>query len=160
MRQKPDSLEHHLLAVISEDFLQRNLQTPFRRNGLDQGFRIAYSATEIDFYAALNRQALGYEPPQVMLIHDSLLNADSIDDLLGLFHDRGYRFMTLSEAQHDPAYSIPGTYVTKYGILWDYRWAEERHIGRLGMHEPEPPDWIIRYADGRSDRPQSMNSRH
>jgi peptidoglycan-N-acetylglucosamine deacetylase len=110
---------------------------------------LAYSATEIDFYAALNRRVLGYEPPQVMLIHDSLLNADSIDDLLSLFRVRGYRFVTLSEAQHDPAYSIPDTHATKYGMMWGYRWAKERNLGRLGMRETEPPDWITRYADGK-----------
>ena len=106
---------------------------------------LAYSATEIDYYAALNRRILGYEPAQVMLIHDSLLNADSIDDLLELFRDRGYRFVTLSEAQHDPAYSIPDTYVTKYGMMWGYRWARERNLGPLGMHESEPPEWIIKF---------------
>ena len=110
---------------------------------------LAYSAMEIDFYASLNRRVLGYEPPQVMLIHDSLLNADSIDDLLSIFQNRGYRFVTLSEAQHDPAYSIPDTYVTKYGLMWGYRWAKERNLGPLGMHESDPPNWITTYADGK-----------
>ncbi len=110
---------------------------------------LAYSATEIDFYAALNHRVLGYEPPQVMLIHDSLLNADSIDDLLNLFRTRAYHFVTLTEAQRSPAYSIPDTYVTKYGVMWGYRWAKERNVGLLEMHESDPPDWITDYADGK-----------
>lgn len=116
---------------------------------------LAYSATEIDFYAALNRRVLSYEPPQVMLIHDSLLNADSIDELMGLFTSRGYRFVSLKEAQQDPAYAIPDTYVTKYGMMWGYRWAEERNLGRLGMHESEPADWVMKYADGKPMADQS-----
>ncbi len=119
---------------------------------------LAYSATEIDYYASLNRRVLGYEPPQVMLIHDSLLNADSIDDVLGLFRDRGYKFVSLSEAQHDPAYSIPDTDVTKYGIMWGYRWAKERNLGKLGMHESEPSEWIINYADGKITDVQTVPS--
>jgi peptidoglycan/xylan/chitin deacetylase (PgdA/CDA1 family) len=111
---------------------------------------LSYSATEIDFYAALNRRVLGYEPPQVMLLHDSMLNADSIDDILALYRSRGYRFVSLAEAQRDPAYAIPDTYITKYGLMWGYRWAKERNVGRLGMNEPDPPDWIINYADGTS----------
>jgi peptidoglycan/xylan/chitin deacetylase (PgdA/CDA1 family) len=111
---------------------------------------LAYSATEIDYYASLNRRVLGYEPPQVMLIHDSLLNADSIDDLLSLFRTRSYKLVTLSEAQSDPAYSIPDTDVTKYGIMWGYRWAQERNLGKLGMHESEPPEWILDYASGKT----------
>ena len=111
---------------------------------------LVYSATEIDYYAALNRLVLGYEPAEVMLIHDSLLNADSIDDLLALFRDRGYKFVRLGEAQHDPAYAIPDTLVTKYGMMWGYRWAKERNLGRLGMNEAEPPEWISSYAAGKA----------
>jgi len=118
---------------------------------------LAYSATQIDYYAFLNRRVLGYEPPQVMLIHDSLLNADSIDDLLSLFRDRGYKFVTLGEAQSDPAYSIPDTDVTKYGIMWGYRWAKERNLGRLGVHESEPQEWILNYASGKQATDQSSS---
>jgi len=97
----------------------------------------------------LDRRVLGYEPPQVMLIHDSLLNADVISDLLTLFRDRNYEFVTLAKAQSDPAYSIPDTYVTKYGPMWGYRWAVERNLGRLGMRETEPPTWVTDYAEGK-----------
>lgn len=110
---------------------------------------ISYSGTEIDFYAALNRRVLGYEPPEVMLLHDSLLNADAVEDILALFRSRGYHFVSLTEAQHDPAYSIPDTYITKYGPMWGYRWAQDRHLGRLGLNEPDPPAWITAYANGK-----------
>jgi hypothetical protein len=59
-----------------------------------------YSAEEIDFYASLNKKVLGYEPPQVMLIHDSLLNADSIDDLLALFFDPSAKRSCLCDTRH------------------------------------------------------------
>lgn len=110
---------------------------------------LSYSATEIDFYAALNRRVLGYEPPEVMLIHDSLLNADSIDEFLSLFSRRGYRFVNLAEAQHDPAYAISDSYITKYGMMWGYRWAKERNLGHLGMSESDPPQWVTDYAAGK-----------
>ena len=110
---------------------------------------LAYSATEIDSYAALNRRVLGYEPAEVMLLHDSLLNADTIDDVLALFRTRGYRFVSLTDAQRDPAYAIPDTYVTKYGPMWGYRWAEEKKLGRLGMKEAEPAEWVTDYGKGK-----------
>jgi peptidoglycan/xylan/chitin deacetylase (PgdA/CDA1 family) len=110
---------------------------------------ISYSGIEIDFYAALNRRVLGYEPPEVMLLHDSLLNADAVEDVLALFRSRGYLFVSLAEAQHDPAYAIPDTYITRYGPMWGYRWAQERHLGKLGINEPDPPAWITAYANGR-----------
>lgn len=110
---------------------------------------LRYSAAEIDYYAVLNVRVLGYEPPQVMLVHDSLLNADTISDVLALFRERGYGFVSLAEAQSDPAYATPDTYITKFGPMWGYRWAQERNIGRLGMHESEPPVWITKYAEGK-----------
>lgn len=111
---------------------------------------LAYSATEIDFYAALNSRVLGYEPPEVMLLHDSLLNADTIGEVLALFRSRGYRFVSLSEAQRDPAYAIPDTYITKYGPMWGYRWAKEKRVGNLGMKEIEPASWVADYANGKT----------
>ncbi|MES2392462.1 MAG: polysaccharide deacetylase family protein [Acidobacteriota bacterium] len=110
---------------------------------------LTYSAAEIDFYASLNHRVLGYEPPQVLVLHDSLLNADTIDDVLALFRKRGYSFVNLSEAQHDPAYSIPNTYFTKFGPMWGYRWARDKNLGKLGLHEDEAPTWISDYAEGK-----------
>ena len=110
---------------------------------------LAYSATEIDFYAALNKRVLGYEPPEVMLLHDSLLNADTLDDVLALFRARGYQFVSLTQAQVDPAYAIPETYITRYGPMWGYRWAQEKHLGKLNMTESDPPAWISSYAEGK-----------
>lgn len=107
---------------------------------------LAYSAQEIDFYAALNRRVLGYEPPEVMLLHDSLLNADTIGDVLNLFRERGYDFVSLAQAQRDPAYAIPDTYITKYGPMWGYRWAQEKQLGKLGLREEEPASWIVDYS--------------
>lgn len=104
-----------------------------------------YSAQEIDYYASLSKQVIGYEPPQVMLLHDSFLNADSIADILALFRSRSYSFVSLQQAQSDPAYSTPDTYVKKYGVMWVYRWAEERHIKVNGKLEPEPPAWILNF---------------
>jgi peptidoglycan/xylan/chitin deacetylase (PgdA/CDA1 family) len=109
---------------------------------------LTYSATEIDFYASLNREVLGYEPPQVLLIHDSLLNADSINDLLDLFRKRGYSFVTLTQAQSDPVYATPDTYISKFGPMWGYRWEAERNF-HINLHETEPPDWIVNYSAGK-----------
>ncbi len=103
---------------------------------------LAYTEAEIDYYARLNRQVFGYEPPEVMLLHDNELNAATIDRVLAAFEKRGYRFVTLADAQRDPAYRTPQTYVTKFGPMWGYRWAAERGVKVNGRLEPEPPQWI------------------
>jgi peptidoglycan/xylan/chitin deacetylase (PgdA/CDA1 family) len=74
---------------------------------------LAFTAAQIDYFTTLDKQVFGYEPPHILLIHDNPLNADVIDDLLKLFEQRGYRFVALAEAESDPAYQTPETFVTK-----------------------------------------------
>jgi peptidoglycan/xylan/chitin deacetylase (PgdA/CDA1 family) len=107
---------------------------------------IAYTAVEIDWYTALNKQVFGYEPPHVMLLHDSRLNADAIGEVLALFEKRGYRFVSLEEALRDPAYAVPETFFTRFGPMWGYRWAREKHVAVDGRNEPDPPAWIGQYV--------------
>jgi peptidoglycan/xylan/chitin deacetylase (PgdA/CDA1 family) len=108
---------------------------------------LAYTNAEIDYYAALNKQVLGYEPPEIMLLHANQLNADMIDDVLALFEKKGYRFVTLSEAESDPVYKQPDTYITKDGPMWGYRWAKERGVKVDGKLEPDPPEWVTKYGN-------------
>jgi len=64
---------------------------------------------------------LGYEPPEIMLLHDNQLNADVIDNLLALFENKHFRWVSLSEAESDPAYQTHETFITHYGPMWGYR---------------------------------------
>jgi peptidoglycan/xylan/chitin deacetylase (PgdA/CDA1 family) len=107
---------------------------------------LAYTRAEIDYYAALNKQVFGYEPPQVMLLHDNRLNADVIREVLRLFEEKQYKFVSLDEAQADAAYRTPDTYITKFGPMWGYRWARERNVKVNGSLEPDPPKWISEYG--------------
>jgi hypothetical protein len=107
---------------------------------------LAYTNAEIDYYAALNKQVFGYEPPQVMLLHDNRLNADVIAQVLRLFETKHYRFVSLDDAQSDTAYRTPDSYITKFGPMWGYRWAKERNVRVNGSLETEPPKWILGYG--------------
>jgi peptidoglycan/xylan/chitin deacetylase (PgdA/CDA1 family) len=113
---------------------------------------ITYTAMEIDWYTALDKQVFGSDPPHIMLLHDSPLNAATIQDVLVLFEQRGYTFVTLEEALRDQAYAVPETYITKYGPIWGYRWAQEKHVKVDGRNEPDPPSWIARYVKDHQAR--------
>ena len=110
---------------------------------------LAYTSSEIDYFAALNKQVLGYEPPQVMLLHDNQLNGDVIDSLLELFEKKGYKFVSLATAESDPAYAIPDTLIIPDGWMWGYRWAEELNVQVDGRLEPEPPQWVLSSAESK-----------
>jgi peptidoglycan/xylan/chitin deacetylase (PgdA/CDA1 family) len=107
---------------------------------------VVYTAAEIDWYSKLDQQVFGDNVPHVMLLHDSWLNADTIQEIIALFDKRGYRFVSLPEALQDPAYATPETYITKFGPMWGYRWAKERNVKVDGKDEPEPPAWIGQYV--------------
>jgi peptidoglycan/xylan/chitin deacetylase (PgdA/CDA1 family) len=107
---------------------------------------LSYTAAEIDWYSKLDKQVFGYEVPHVMLLHDNHLNADTVSDIVALFQQRGYRFVTLTEALQDPAYATPETYITKFGPMWGYRWAKEFNVKVNGSDEPDPPAWINQYV--------------
>jgi len=107
---------------------------------------LAYTATEIDYYASLHKQVFGREIPQVMLVHANRLNADVLDEILSIFEKKKYRFVSLEAAQSDPAYSVPDTFITKFGPMWGYRWAKELGIAVDGSLESEPPAWIAQYG--------------
>ena len=107
---------------------------------------IAYTAAEIDWYTKLDRQVFGRDVTHIMLLHDSPLNADTIEAVIGLFTQRGYRFVTLTEALRDHAYATPETYITKFGPMWGYRWARELNVKVNGRDEPDPPAWLDQYV--------------
>ena len=106
---------------------------------------VAFTSGQIDYFAALNTQVLGYEPPEIILLQDNRLNADVIDQLLALFEKRNYRWVTLTEAEQDAAYKAPDRFITKYGPMWGYRWARDLNVKVDGSLEPDMPKWIPEY---------------
>jgi peptidoglycan/xylan/chitin deacetylase (PgdA/CDA1 family) len=84
---------------------------------------LSYMDTVTGYYEAQSRAIVGYEIPQVLLLHANRLNADYLDPLLGVYRKRGYRFIQLHEALEDPAYSRPDTFTGAGGITWLHRWA-------------------------------------
>jgi hypothetical protein len=85
----------------------------------------------------------GREITQAMLMHVNELNADTLDQTLTLLESRGYRYVTLAEAQSDPAYRTPDTYVGPEGWMWGYRWAPAKGRKADVEHRPVPPRWVL-----------------
>ena len=84
---------------------------------------LAYADAVFAYDEQLSREILGYEPRQILLLHDSQLNADHLKDLVAVIRKRGYKFITLADALSDPAYSMPDTFVADDGSGWLDHWA-------------------------------------
>ena len=50
-------------------------------------------------FEGLSRQFLGYELPQVLILHANELNADFLPDLVQMLRARTYTFVSLDEAK-------------------------------------------------------------
>jgi hypothetical protein len=85
-------------------------------------------------------EVVGREFPQVLLLHASQLNADTMPALLDMMRRRGYRFVSLDEALRDGAYRLPDEYVGRGGFSWIHRWSITRGMAPKG--EPNEPEWI------------------
>lgn len=106
-----------------------------------------YSRVQVTYYGDLGLKIFGREIPAIMLLHANRLNAATIEPLLELLRSAGYEFVSLAQAQADPAYSSMPAVATKFGPMWAYRWARERQVTIDGRLEKEPPTWIGNYAN-------------
>ncbi len=77
---------------------------------------------------ARSTDVLGYELPQVLLIHCNELNAHTLRRTLQRIRARGYAFVSLDEAMADPAYRIP----LRPGAMGGGGWFEALAVARSG----------------------------
>ena len=114
---------------------------------------IPYLTKVVEFFEKRSIEVTGHEIPQILLIHANQLNADQMPQILDMFRNRGYQFITLKEALKDPAYSMPDDYTGQGGFTWIYRWSKTRKM-KFDTFEPEPPQWILdQYAKQTSKTP-------
>ena len=80
----------------------------------------------------ISRELLGYELPQILLIHCNELNSVALRDSIARIRKRGYSFVTLEDAMKDPAYQRPDDFTGPGGS-----WLE--HLGEA-MGKPVKED--------------------
>lgn len=82
----------------------------------------------------------------MLLIHDSELTAECLDELLTNLERRGYRFITLDEALADAAYGTPDLFVGPQGFSYLIRWKLAFGQKADWENEPDPPAWVIKIS--------------
>lgn len=99
------------------------------------------------YFENVSRSLFGREIAQVLLIHDSALNAECLDGLLTKLEKRGYKFVSLDEALADPAYATPDLYIGEEGFSWLTRWKLAFGQKADYQNDPDPPKWIIKMSN-------------
>jgi peptidoglycan/xylan/chitin deacetylase (PgdA/CDA1 family) len=136
-------------TVENSDYIfNRILIEALKRNDTDEAActRAAYldhTDAVITFCEGLARDTFGRDIPQILLIHDSELNAGVLGDLLDRLSARGYSFVSLDEALRDAAYRTPDRYVGRVGPSWLHRWRVGLGLPSRLRDEPDPPQWVL-----------------
>jgi len=89
---------------------------------------VLYMASVVSYFEHASSRLFSREISQVLLLHASALNADTLDQLIAMFQSRGYRFVTLAEALEDPAYRTPDDYVGSDGFSRLLHWAQAENM--------------------------------
>ena len=113
---------------------------------------VPYMLAKVDYFEQQSLALLGYNLPQVLLMHANELNADCYGELLQGLRKRGYAFVDLEAALQDPAYQRADAYTGKWGPSWIHRWAiGEGKPKKFFAGEPKVPQWVLDYAGIESE---------
>jgi peptidoglycan/xylan/chitin deacetylase (PgdA/CDA1 family) len=141
-----------LFAEPYDDALARH---DSERAGRIRQSYLAYSGKMIAWHREAAQQLFGRDIRYVMLLHDSRLNADCIDDLAALLKRAGLRGVTLDKAMRDTVYKIPDHYAGRNGIDWLERWGLDLHKSLPWADFVNPPAEIqSEYARVDNDNQQ------
>jgi peptidoglycan/xylan/chitin deacetylase (PgdA/CDA1 family) len=104
---------------------------------------LVYLDSMFGYYEQQSVALLGYELPQILLLHANRINAALLPRVLAMIRRRGYHFIPLEEAVRDPAFAREDGYAGTAGITWLHRWAltEGRH-GSFFAGEPDIPQYV------------------
>ncbi len=108
-----------------------------------------YTIAATEFAEKISPQVFGREIPQLLLIHVNDITADSLDEMLRRFAERGYTFVTLDKVMADPAYQTKDTMVTKSGPTWLWRWSRSKGMDLDFAGDPDPPKWVMDLYNSR-----------
>jgi peptidoglycan/xylan/chitin deacetylase (PgdA/CDA1 family) len=102
------------IASVTMDFSDWQWTAPYARcrdSGDEtsiaqlQSLYLAAARENAEFSRALSRGVYGRDIPYVLLVHVGAFSARMMPRLLALYRDMGFRFVSLPEAEADPAYA-------------------------------------------------------
>ena len=108
-----------------------------------------FTIAATEFAEKISPQVFGREIPQLLIIHTNDITADSLDEMLRRFAERGYKFVTLDQVMADAAYQTKDTMVTKFGPTWLWRWTKSKGMDLDFAGDPDPPKWVMDLYNSR-----------
>lgn len=92
----------------------------------------------ITYSRALSHSLYGRDIPYILLLHVGAFDAKMLPELIELYRKRGFQFVTLPQAEADPAYSVDPAIAFPGGGLMTELVATKRNVALpTGASEPE-----------------------
>ena len=109
-----------------------------------------YMTKMLAHFEAYSTEMFKRDIAQTLVLTPSRLVADSADELFGMFEKRGYKFVSMSEAQADEAYQTEEKHVdSNSGISWFERWQMAQ--GKKLRDEPRVSKLVYKiWNDGKN----------
>jgi len=108
---------------------------------------VQYMEDKTVFYEKQCKTLFDRAIKQTLLIHANALNGDYLDELLEMYRNRGYAFISMAAALEDTAYQSKDEYAGRVGISWIDRWAITKKVDKTFFKgEPTCPQFIQDYA--------------
>jgi peptidoglycan/xylan/chitin deacetylase (PgdA/CDA1 family) len=101
---------------------------------------LAHLHTSVRTFEAMSEQLFGRQIPQILLIHATELNVDSLGQTLSALRGMGYSFITLEQALADSAYRSNARASKQFGPSWLARWAWASGTKLSHYGQPDPTD--------------------
>jgi len=104
---------------------------------------LTFAGAKFEFCEKVAAELFGRPIKHILLLHANELNADNFEQLVKVIKDRGYQFITLSEALKDPVYQFPDQYEATSD--WLNHWSSSK---AKQFAAPMPPESIQKiYSD-------------
>ena len=106
---------HYKIAEVTIDFEDSLWNEPYARcmakhddaavKSLEHSY-LSVANEYIGVFRTLSKQLYGHDIPYVLLLHVGAFDAHMLPRLIALFRSDGFEFVTLEQAESDPAYSF------------------------------------------------------
>jgi peptidoglycan/xylan/chitin deacetylase (PgdA/CDA1 family) len=106
---------HYKVAEVTIDFEDSLWNEPYARcvakhdDAAVASLERSYLGTADEFigvFRGLSQKLYGHDIPYVLLLHVGAFDAKMLPRLIALFRSKGFQFITLAQAEKDPAYSF------------------------------------------------------
>ncbi len=107
-----------------------------------------YMAEKFEFYERCSVELFGRNIKHVLLVHANRLNADNFYRVADMLKQRGYKFISITDAVSDPAYRMKAVYETHADMYWPHMWPLVQKLrGETAKRTPFTPEFIMKAAD-------------